>query len=83
MIAVLTIVETIHYGRDFDIDELSALCVKHGIPPYDPDGPIGDIVAWLQDEASLALEKENGLLEDIERTSGDVQGQDFQWSVVR
>lgn len=79
----LTIVETIHYGRDFELDELNALCVKHGIAPHDPDGETGDLTAWLQDEASKALDEEPDLLEDIEHSSGDVQGQQYTWEVRR
>lgn len=82
-IVLLTIVETVHYGRDFTIDELNALCVKHGVAPYDPDGDTGDITAWLQDQAQIVIEREPGLQEDIERASGDVQGQDWKWEVTQ
>lgn len=79
----LTIVETVHYSAEFTIEELNALCVKHGIAPHDPDGETGDLTAWLQDEASAAIEKEPGLQEEIEHKSGDVQGQHWKWSVQR
>jgi len=79
----LTIVETIHYGREFSIEELNALCIEHDIPPYHPDGETGDITAWLQDEMSEVLRGEPGLLEEIEEDSGDVQGQTWEWAVKR
>lgn len=83
IVASLTIVETVHYGRDFTIDELNELCVKHGIAPHVPDGETGDLTAWLQDEASAAIMAEDGLQDDIERASGDVQGQAWEWEVTR
>lgn len=76
----LTIVETVHYGAEFTIAELNELCVKHGIAPHDPEGETGDLVAWLQDEASEAIQAEDGLLERIEHRSGDIQGQDWKWT---
>lgn len=79
----LTIVETVHYGASFTIEQLNELCVKHGIAPHDPEGETGDLAAWLQDEARAAIEKELGLLEEIEQGSGDVQGQDWKWEVTR
>lgn len=81
----LQIVETVHYGRTFTIEELNDLCVKHGIAPHDPDGETGDLTAWLQDEASEALRLaiEVDLLEEIEEDSGNVQGQDWTWEVRR
>lgn len=82
-IVSLTIVETVHYGRDFTIDELNELCIKHGIAPHDPDGETGDLTAWLQDEASAAIHAESGLQDDIEHASGDVQGQDWEWVINR
>lgn len=82
----LTIVETIHYGADFTLDELNALCIKHGIAPYDPDGETGDITAWLQDEVSEVLLREDAqsnILDEIEHNSGDVQSQEWKWEVSR
>lgn len=82
MYVTLTIIETIHYGSQFTVDQLNELCMKHGIAPYDPDGETGDIKAWLQDEASEALRKEDlvtNILSQIEADSGDVQAQDWKW----
>lgn len=80
----LTIIETIHYGATFTLNQLNELCVKHGIAPHDPDGETGDLEAWLQDEVSEALRKEDletGILSEIEADSGDVQGQDWKWEL--
>lgn len=81
--ALLTIVETVHYGAAFSIAELNELCEKHGIPPHDPDGETGDLAAWMQDDARRAVEAEPGLLEGIEHRSGDIQGQSWEWTVAQ
>lgn len=72
----LTIVETVHYSAEFTIEELNALCVKHGIAPHDPDGETGDLTAWLQDEASAAIEKEPGRVAAALRRGGSDGGEE-------
>ena len=79
-IVALKIIETTHYGATFTIGQLNDLCVKHGIAPHDPNGETGDLKAWLQDEASKALFREDldtDLLSEIENDSGEVQGQEL------
>lgn len=78
-VAVLTIVETVHYGSDFTIDELNDVCRSVGVATLDEVG--GDVQAWLQDEVRDAIERVPGMLEQLEHDSGDVQGQTWKWEV--
>lgn len=78
----LQIIETIHYGAEFTLDELRALAEAQGVPAWDdPDyGAAVTPLEWAREVGRDLIQDAPRLQEQIEHESGDVQGQEWEWS---
>lgn len=76
----LMIVETVHYGGDFDLAELEAAAGVTVDDEYE-----GDLQAFLDDlkDNINSNEFKTGWLERLESNSGNVQGQVWTTEVTR